>query len=370
MKIALIGQKGIPVTHGGGVEKHVENLAVRLAELGHEVLVYTRRNYTDKRLKEYKGVRLISLPSIPTKSLDAISHTLFACLDVIFRKVDVVHFHSIGPSSLLWLVKLFKRKTPVLATFHSQCYYNEKWGWFAKSYLKLGEYMACRKADRVITVSKSLSEYVSHKYPGAKVAYIPNGVNMPQILEPQEITTNWNLTKDNYILSVGRLVRNKGLEYLIKAYQNLSTDKKLVIVGEGLLEAELKELANNNPNIVFTGNQIGQTLEELFSNACLFVQPSESEGLSLALLEAMSYKNAVLVSDIPANLEAVGENGLTFKSQNTDELKNKLQELLNDQNRLDNNKEEMYKKVVQDYNWHDLTDKLVQLYEEVIKLKR
>jgi len=273
-------------------------------------------------------------------------------------------------SSAGWmLVKLFKRKTPVLATFHSQCYYNEKWGWFAKSYLRLGEYMACRQADRVITVSKALTKYVNDKYPQARVAYIPNGVNMPQILAPQEITTKWNLTKDSYILSVGRLVRNKGLEYLIKAYQNTSTEKKLVIVGEGLLEAELKALANNNPNIVFTGNQIGQTLEELFSNACLFVQPSESEGLSLSLLEAMSYKNACLVSNIPANLEAVGEDGLTFKSQDTDELKNKLQELLDNQDRLNDNKEEMYKKVVQDYNWRDLTDELVQLYKEIIELK-
>ena len=103
MKIALIGQKGIPSGQGGGVEKHVENLAVKLVEMGHEVLAYTRYSYSDQRIKEYQGVKLINLPSLPTKSLDAISHTFLACLDLIFRKVDVIHFHSIGPSSLIWL---------------------------------------------------------------------------------------------------------------------------------------------------------------------------------------------------------------------------------------------------------------------------
>ena len=369
MKIALIGQKGIPVSHGGGVEKHVENLAVRLSELGHEVLVYTRHSYTDKRLKEYKGVKLINLPSIPTKNLDAISHTFFAAVDVIFRKVDIVHFHSIGPSSLIWLVKLFKPRTPVIATFHSQCYHNEKWGFFAKNYLRFGEYMACVKADKVITVSKALAAHVKAKYPTAKVEYIPNGVNIPQLLEAREITAKWGLTKDNYILSVGRLVHNKGLEYLIAAYKQMKTDRKLVITGEGLMRAELETLAAGHPNIIFTGNQIGQVLDELFSNAYLFVQPSESEGLSLALLEAMSYKDACLVSDIPANLEAAGQVGFTFKSCDIADLAVKLQGLLDDPIRVAAGKELMFKKVVQEYNWSAIVDKIVKLYEEAIKVK-
>jgi len=370
MKIALIGQKGIPVSHGGGVEKHVENLAVRLVELGHEVLVYTRRNYTDKKLKEYKGVKLINLPSIGTKNLDAISHTFLAAIDVIFRKVDIVHFQSIGPSSLIWLVKLFKPHTPVIATFHSQCYHNEKWGFFAKNYLRFGEYMACVKSDLVITVSKSLTEHVKRHYPTANVKYIPNGVNMPEIAPANEITAKWGLKKNDYILSVGRLVRNKGLEYLIEAYKQIKTDKKLVIVGDGILEAELKALAGNHPNIIFAGNQIGQTLNEFFSNAYLFVQPSESEGLSLALLEAMSYKNACLVSDIPANLEAVDHVGFVFKSCDVPDLIAKLQSLVDNPADVEAHGEVLYKKVVQEYNWKNIVDEIVAAYEEAIKNKQ
>ncbi|HNX11020.1 MAG TPA: glycosyltransferase family 4 protein [bacterium] len=362
MKIALIGQKGIPLNQGGGVEKHVENLAVRLVELGHEVLVYTRHNYTDKRIKEYKGVKVINLPSIPTKNLDAISHTFLACLDVIFRKVDVVHFHSIGPSSLLWLVKLFKPRTPVVATFHSQCYFNEKWGRFAKWYLRLGEYMACRKADRLIVVSQTLKDYVLKKYPQARVDYVPNGVNLPEILAAQEITAKWNLRQGEYILNLGRLVKNKGIEYLINAFKQIDTDKKLVITGDGLLTDELKALAQGDDRIIFTGSQSGKVFGELLSNAALFVQPSESEGLSLSLLEAMSYGLPCLVSNIPANVEVVEDSQLIFKTKDENDLKTKLELALNNPELLQQNKEQMLSLVKKKYYWPDLVDQIVLIY--------
>jgi len=365
MKIALIGQKGIPLSHGGGVEKHVENLAVRLVELNHQVLVYTRHSYTDQRIKEYKGVQLINLPSIPTKNLDAISHTFFACLDVIFRKVDVVHFHSIGPSSLIWLVKLFKPKTPIVATFHSQCYFNEKWGRFAKWYLRLGEYMACRKADKLIVVSKSLQKYVLAKYPNANVVYIPNGVNKPEILAAQEITTQWNLEKGSYILNLGRLVKNKGIEYLINAFKQVKTDKKLVITGDGAMTEELKLLASGDDRIIFTGSQTGKVAGELFSNASLFVQPSEAEGLSISLLEAMSYDLPCLVSDIPANVEVVEDSKLIFKSKDENDLVDKLNLALNDSGLLADNQAQMGTLVKQKYDWPKLVDQIVLVYKNL-----
>ncbi len=154
MKIAFIGQKGIPAK-SGGVETHVEDLSTRLVELGHEVLVYTRPNYTDKNLKEFKGVKLVSLASVATKHFDAISHTIRACFDVVRQDVDVVHFHSIGPSSMIWLVKLLKPGLPVVATFHTRCYEHQKWGRFAKFCLKAAEAICCKFSDQTIAVSKT-----------------------------------------------------------------------------------------------------------------------------------------------------------------------------------------------------------------------
>lgn len=363
MKIAIIGQKGIPAS-SGGVEKHVEELSTRLVKAGHDVLVYTRPNYTDAKLKEYKGVQLISLPSIATKHFDAITHTFRACLDVAKRNVDVIHFHSIGPSSLLWLVKLLKPNTPVIFTYHSKCYHHQKWGLFAKVYLKFSEMIGCRLADRTIAVSRSLRDYAIKKY-GSRAIYVPNGVPSMENYEIENIKY-LGLKKDGYILAVSRLVKHKGLQYLIKAYQELDTDKKLVIVGDSSYTddfvKELKYLAKNSQNIIFAGKQTGRNLAELFSNAYLFVQPSEAEGLSISLLEAMAYGKATLVSDIPENLEVVGPYGFTFRNKNHKDLAGRLKTLLRNPEIITKMGELERERVLKNYDWKDVVDKIAKIY--------
>jgi len=366
MKIVFIGQKGIPATYGG-VEKHVEDLATRLVRDGHEVLVYARKNYTSDKLKSYKGVELISLPGIATKHLDAISHTFLACLDVIFRqKADVVHFHSIGPSLLSWMIKIFKPNARLVATFHSQCYNHQKWGGFAKFSLQLGERMICSVPDATVAVSKSLTDYATKKY-GKKIFYIPNGVESAT-LRDVDLIKKWGLEKNEYIITVSRLVRHKGIQYLLEAYKQLGTDKKLVIVGDGAFTddyvQELKKIAEDNPNIIFTGNQSGEILQELYSNAFLFVQPSESEGLSIALLEAMSYGLPVLVSDILENVEIVNGVGFVFGNKNVADLTLKLKAILMmDDIVLQENKAKLKELVAKNYNWNDIVREIETLYK-------
>lgn len=365
MKIAFVGQKGIPSVTGG-VEKHVEELATRLIKYDHEVIAYTRRNYTPKSMKEYKGVKLISLPSVSKKNLDAITHTFLACLDLIFRsKVDVIHFHSIGPSSLIWLVKLFKPRTPVVATFHTQCYHHQKWSWFARWYLKFGEKVICSLPDKTIAISKTLTGYAKEKYEREAV-YIPNGITMPQKMDA-DIIKKWGLKKDNYIVSISRLVRHKGIHHLIRAYNKITTDKKLVIVGGSSYTDDyvddLKELAKGNDSIIFTGNQSGDALVELFSNAYAFIQPSESEGLSIALLEAMSYKLPVLVSDIPENVEAVGNDGYIFRNKDIDDLSLKLELLLRNVVKVKISGMKSSERVENDYNWDKIAEEVSCQYD-------
>lgn len=364
MKIYIIGQKGMPAI-GGGVETHVHNLSLKLAEKGHDVFVYTRYSYSNKKVKKYQKVNLIPLPSIKTKNLDAISHTILACFDFILkRKADVIHFHSIGPASLIWLVKILRPRVKVVFTFHSQCYFNTKWGKFAKRYLSFGEKIGCKMADEVIVVSKNLKKYVEEKYK-RQVSYIPNGVNIGKIIPANLIKNNWNLEEDSYILSVSRLVKNKGLEYLIEAYNKISTDKKLVIVGDGPYINKLLQLASGNKNIIFTGRQYGEILSELYSNASLFIQSSEAEGLSISLLEAISYKLKILISDIEANKEVMGPEAITFESKNSLDLAKKLEFSLNknDFDNVDKNKEKIYNKIMSYYNWDDITDKTIGLYK-------
>ncbi len=371
MRIAVIGQKGIPAKFGG-VEKHVEDLAINLAQRGHEVYVYTRRNYTPADLASFRGVNLVSLPSVNSKHLDAISHTFLACLDVARRDVDVVHFHSIGPSSLLWLVKLLKPRTPVVATFHTQCYMHQKWNSLAKFYLRFGELVCCKLSDRAIAVSKTLQAYAQKKYRN-NIVYIPNGVTVRPVGDTDALDA-WQLIPGGYVLAVSRLVKHKGIGYLIEAFKKIETDKKLVIVGDSAFTdsyvAQIRRLAEGDPRIIFTGNQTGEALKQLFSHAYIFVQPSESEGLSIALLEAMAYEQAVLVSDIPENLEALPGNDYVFKSKSIRDLRHKLESVLVAPEAVSRNRRVNREHVLKHYNWKDITDGIEQVYEEALEIRR
>ncbi len=367
MKIYFIGQKGIPAINGG-VERYVDDLSVHLAKQGHEVFVYVRKNYANKRLKKYAGVNLLPLSSINTKHLDTISYTFLAILDVLKRKADIVHFQSIGPSSLLWILKIFKRNTSIISTFHSQCYYHQKWGFVARWCLRTGEFILCTLSDAILVPSSVLQHYTARRY-GREPIHISNSVNIYDLLPARRIK-KWGLKKDNYIVAVSRLVKHKGLQYLIESYQKLDTDKKLVIVGDGAFTddyvKELHQLAGNNKNIIFTGQVYGPILTELYSNACLFVQPSESEGLSIALLEAMSYGLPVLVSDIAENTEAVDKAGFIFKNKNVIDLTNKLKYILNNPKTSKYKGQRALERVSQYYNWEIVVYKVLDVYKEVV----
>ncbi len=378
MKIAFIGQKGIPAQFGG-VEKHTEELAVRIARAGHQVFVYARNNYIDKNLKKYKGVNIIHLPTISTKNLDAISHTFLATLHALFHNYDVIHYQSIGPSSLLWIVKWLKRKTAVVSTFHCQDYYHQKWGFLARAYLRIGEWVSCKVPDRTIVVSRVLGNYAKEKY-GIEAEVIPNGSPIKDFPVGSEKLAIWNLKEKKYILSVSRLVKHKGIHYLIEAFKQLEdTNKvpnnfKLVIAGDGFHTDDyvkyLKTISQGRENIIFTGNQTGKNLEQIFANSYVFVQPSEAEGLSLALLEAMGYGLPVLVSDIKENLEAIEDTGYTFRCKNVDDLRDKLAYIINRPEEAKKMGENSRRRVTEKFSWDSIAQKTLKVYADILKAKK
>ncbi len=369
MKIYFIGQKGIPAIYGG-VERHVEELATRLAKQGNEVFVYCRKHYTPENLKEYKGVNLIHLPSLKTKHLDAITHTFLASLDILRRKADIIHYHAIGPSSLLWIPKLFKRSAKIVSTFHSDDRNHKKWGFMARKFLGLGAYISVKWPHKTIAVSQYQSRVHGQEF-NSELDYIPNAVPAMKQVKPDLITQKWGLKGNDYILSVSRLIKHKGIHHLIRAYSFLKNpDKKLVIVGNANYTDDyvqyLKTLAGDNKNIIFTGNQIGQILAELYSNAYLFVQPSEAEGFSIALLEAMSYGKAVLVSDIEPNKEAVSDMGMIFRNRSISDLSQKLSYLLNHPELVYVMGPELKERVNMEYNWDNIAQKTIELYSSLL----
>ncbi|MDA3802312.1 MAG: glycosyltransferase family 4 protein [Patescibacteria group bacterium] len=368
MKIALIGHKGIPAK-SGGVDRHVETLAYHLSLKNETVFSYNRKGYfKGSDNKEMNGVNIINISYINTKNLAAITHSFLSVIHAMKSSVDVIHFHGIGPSLLTWMPKIFTPKIKVVSTLHSFDYGNDKWGRFAKFMLRLGEKTMCKYADEVIVLTKLMADYLKDKY-GRETNIIPNGAFIKDIKGFGSLE-QFNIKPQKYIVSISRLIRLKGIQYLIKSFKDLKdsslidSDLKLVIVGDGEYQKELIKMADNREDIVFTGNQSDNTLAELYANAKLFVQSSEMEGLSLSLLEAMAYGLPILASKIPANIEAASDTAIYFQSKSINDLKNKLQEVLNDYNKtleLGSLAKERANKV---FNWDKIIDDTLYLYKK------
>lgn len=374
MKIAFIGQKGIPATTGG-VERRVDELSVRMVRMGHAVSVYVRDNYTEKSLREYKGVRLIHLPSIPTKHLDAISHTFLATMHALFQDYTIVHYQAPGPSSLSWIIRVFKKKSALVATFNSRDDLHQKWGPAGRLYLRLGEYVICKAPKKTAVLTTILKQYVAEKY-GTQTVVIPNGCAI-QYNADTSLLRQWGLHEKRYMLCVSRLIHHKGIHYLIDAFKQLDAagalpgNFKLVIVGFGFHTDDyvdlLTRMSAGKANIVFTGTQTGAALEQLFSHPYLFVQPSEAEGLSNALLEALGCGIAPLVSDIPENVEPLQGLGFYFRCRDTGDLRDQLHRLIHAPDLVSSMGTKVKALADTEYNWDAAAEKYIRLYEEALR---
>ena len=371
MKIAMIGHKRIP-SREGGVEIVVEELSTRMSKIGHVVTCYNRggkhvsgKEYEVKKLKEYNGVKLKKVLTIDAKGLAAMTSSFFGTLKILFSKNKVVHYHAEGPCAMIPIIKVFSKKR-VIATIHGLDWQRAKWGGFATKYIKFGEKMAVKYADEIIVLSKNVQKYFKDTY-NRDTIFIPNGVSKPEIKKAEIITDKYNLNKDDYILFLGRMVPEKGIHYLIDAYNQINTNKKLVIAGGAsdtdAYYSELKEKSKNNDNIIFTGFVQGQELDELYSNAYIYSLPSDLEGMPLSLLEAMSYKNCCLTSDIDECSEVLEKYGVTFKKSDINDLKEKLQYLCDNEDVVKNYKNNAQEFILGKYNWDNVVERTLELYK-------
>lgn len=365
MKIGVIGQKGIP-SRAGGVEIHVEELASRLVSLGNDVTVYCRKSYCDEIKDVHRGIKLKYIPSLNTKHLDAITYTMLASIDAIRSDYDVVHYHALGPSLLSFIPRVFGKK--VVCTVHGLDWKREKWGAVAKKTLKLGELCTAKFPNKTISVSETIKAYYNETYKNNTV-YIPNGVEEGSYVPAEEIVEKYGVKQGEYILFLARLVPEKGLHYLIEAYNKIKTDKKLVIAGGSShtddYVNEIKEMVKDNPNIIMTGFISGKPLKELFSNAYLYVLPSEIEGLPISLLEAMSYGQCCLVSNIEENIDVIKSYGYSFESKNVDSLKQVLEQLLENEEMVQKVRNNVKEYVKEEYDWDRVASKTEKVYQSL-----
>ena len=370
LNIAMLGHKRIP-SREGGIEIVVEELSTRMVKKGHQVTCFNRRGhhisgkkFDTGNLKEYKGVRIKSVFTINAKGLAAMSSSFFAALEAALGKYDVVHFHAEGPCAMIWLPKLFGKRC--VATIHGIDWARSKWKGFAKEYIKFGERMAVKYADEIIVLSKGVQEYFQNEY-NRKTVYIPNGVNKPEIKPADLIAKEYGLRKNSFILFLARLVPEKGLQYLIEAFKHIQTEKKLVIAGGSSdsddFMQQVQNMAAGDSRIIFTGFVQGQMLDELYSNAYVYCLPSDLEGMPLSLLEAMSYGNCCLTSDIAECTEVVEDKAVTFRKSDAKDLRDKLQYLIDHKEVTEKYKGQSANFICRKYNWNDVVDKTLSIYK-------
>lgn len=370
MRIAMLGHKRVP-SREGGIEVVVEELSYRMVKLGHSVTCFNRsghhvsgKEYEVRRLTEYHGIQLRHVPTLDKKGLAAVTSSFFASVAAAFGPYDIVHVHAEGPAVFCWIPRLMGKR--VILTIHGLDWARDKWkGTFGSWYIHLGEKIGVRFANEIIVLNPATKTYFWETYHRA-VKYIPNGVNRPEYTPPDILAEMYGLEYGSYILYLGRIVPEKGCHYLCEAFKRLKTEKKLVFAGGSSDSSEymtqLKEQAAGDERIIFTGFVDGKLRDELYSNAYLFVLPSDLEGMPLCLLEAMSYGSCVLVSDIEECTNVVRDRGITFRRGDVDDLQTKLQYALDHPNAV-----RMFKWLSADYicdrfQWDTIVDQTLAVY--------
>lgn len=367
MKIALIGSRGIPASYSG-FETFYEQLAVRLAERGHSVTVYNRAHHIEFRGKEYKGVRLVRLPSVRSKHLDTLSHTFISLIHSLAGKYDIHYVCIVGNSPLLLIPRMFGKK--VIINVDGADFERDKWTGFAKTYLRWTEKIACRLAHVVIADSTVIQRRYQDLYKRDTV-FIPYGSNTrPRALLEHNtgILDRYNLETDGYILFVSRMTPENRAHTLIEAYKRANSHLKLVIVGDAPYADEYKKRLESmcDENIIMTGYLFGEDYQQISSHCRFFVLPAGIDGTRPVLLDQMGFGNCVVVRDTPANMEVIGDAGLSFSHDNpVESLANVITELTDNVETVQKKRQQAIQRMESVYSWEKVTDDYIKLFSSL-----
>jgi glycosyltransferase involved in cell wall biosynthesis len=370
LSVSQIGSRGIP-GHRGGVERVIEAVAPRLAQKGCEVTVYCA-DWGEHRAESWKGVKLRYVASTRHKYFDTIGRSIIATFHEIFGGSRIVHFHSSGSAPLALLARLTGKKTVV--TVHGLDWQRRKWNIWGRMALQFGEWAAVRFPHRTVVVGPDLKTWLDNRY-DADITYIPNGVEERRQKAPQKIR-DAGLDRRNFVLFLARLTPEKQVHTLIDAWMGLD-DKKgmtLAIAGPSWHSKDyadsLRRQAEADPTVRFLGEVDEQMLEELYSNCYAYVLPSEVEGMSLSLLDAMAFGACVICSDIAPNLAVVGDSGMTFKVGDAKDLRKRLAEVMVGPERAERLREQARQRISDEFTWDRVVERWEALYREVAAIDK
>ncbi len=369
MKIAFMGIRGIPASYSG-FETFVEGISTRLAEKGHDVTVYNRSTHIKYSKPLYKGVKLVRLPTIPTKHLDTITHTFLSMLHGIFKRYDIVYICGVGNSAITFILRLTGSK--IIINVDGADWERKKWGGFAKWFLKISERLAALSSHVIIADSIAVRKYYKENY-NVNGVFIPYGTELnPRTPGDHNVLKKYKLEPDSYILYVGRLVPENNAHQLIRAYKKIATENKLVIVGDAPYadnyKSQLKKLAGENTQIIFPGYVFGEEYKCLMRNAYIFALCSEVGGTHPVLIEALAAGNAVIVNNIPSSLEVVDKAGVSYDGKRGEEaLAEKLTLLINNKEMHISLKQKAQERITASYLWSRVMDEYIKLFNLLLK---
>lgn len=367
LRVAQAGIRGVPANFGGS-ETAVEEIGSRLAAEGVQVVVYCRSHKSTTKDREYRGMRRVVLPSIPTFHLDTLSHSLLASLHVLFRNTaDVVHFHGMGNALCLPLFLLSKKRTVI--TIDGPDWERPKWGPVARRVLKLSARAAVRWADHLIIDNQPSIAYFAREFGYEQGTYIPYGADRERPTGTAYVAS-LGLEPGRYVLFVGALVPDKGPDLLIDAYAKLETHLPLVVVGDSPFapgyRARLRETAARDARVRMLGYVYDEPYRELLANAYAYVHPLRSDGTSPALLQAMGYGSCIVVSDLPEALSAVGDAALPFLHDDVDDLARKLAQVIADPTLAADLRRRALERAEREYDWDAVTRQHKDVYERML----
>jgi glycosyltransferase involved in cell wall biosynthesis len=364
VKIALLGTRGIPASYSG-FETFYEQLATRLVGRGHEVTVYNRSHFIKDLKGSYKGVRIVSLPSISSKHLDTTTHTFLSSIHALFHNYDIVYYCIVGNSPLVWIPRL--ARPCVLLNVDGEDWAREKWSGFARWYQKQCEIIATKTAQVIVSDARGIQARYRKLY-HAETVFVPYGANVV-CNEGLDALKKWGLEPNEYIFYVGRFVPENAIDLLIESFKKIETDKKLVLVGDApYVDNYRKQLyALADERVVFTGYAFGEDYQQLSSHAYLYVQPSGVDGTRPALLDQMGFGNCVLARNSLVNMEVIGNCGCWFDSElGAEGLSEKLCELIEHPEVVESYRNKVTQRIQEYYNWEWVTSFYEDLFYRML----
>ncbi len=362
--IAFLGLRGIPSNYGG-YETFVEEISTRLVSEGFKITVYCRTGFVQRGIKSYKGVKLVTFPTISHKYFHSVFHTLVSTFHVIFSNCKIIYYCDTINAVFAFFPRLFGKIT--IINVDGLEWKRKKWGKLGKYAYKISEWLATFLASEIICDSKEMKRYYLTKF-NKVTNYISYGANGRRIENIDLLYSKYGLEPRKYFLYVSRLEPENNAHIFIKAYESIQTELPFIIVGDApYAKTYIDNLrSTKDKRIIFLGYVFGDDYRLLTSHSFIYFHGNEVGGTNPGLVEAMALGNCIIATAVPFNIEVLGNSGYFFRNSCVDNLKKLIQRLMSNPDMIDRARETSSIRAKNDYSWNKVTIQYVNLFKKLL----